>query len=719
MAELERLDLLLQICVHRVRVRHQNDGQFQGLYISEQEIDERIARPAGLPPWALEADSTESVEALRKAAHLAALNSERAAESMRRGISLRLARLADIFSLTTFDMDAVLVCLAPEIDARYERFYGYLHDDVTKRRPSVDLILNLLCRSLEEKLQMRSRFELSSPLIDFGLLQLFDDPAQPNPTMLARYLRLDGRIVQYLLGSDRIDAKLEGYARSMTPRFSPEDIVLSGPDQPVLSTLAAQAGHHATVFYLHGPYGAGKQAAAEAVARVAGRPLLVVDGALIAAADGRTAETQVRQALREARLQGAVILWEGFGKVLGEESLALRKYLMNRLERHDGLVILSGDRVWEPSDELRGKPFVRIELAVPAFPERCRLWRAALAGQRTGEIEIDALANKFRFTGGQIEDAAATASHLSHRRWPDDPVVTMSDLYEAARLQSNPRLALLARKIKPHYSWDDIILPPDRVGQLREICNCMKHRSVVYGEWGFDRKLALGKGLNVLFAGPPGTGKTMAAEIIAGELALDLYKIDLSTIVSKYIGETEKNLSKIFAEAESSNAILFFDEADALFGKRSEVRDSHDRYANIEIGYLLQKMEEYEGVVILATNFRKNMDDAFVRRLHFAIEFPFPNEFDRQRIWEGVWPDATPRSRDVDLTLMARQFEITGGSIRNIAVGAAFLAADSTGSVKMVHLLHATRREYQKMGKVLTEREFNSTNTDLRETQDA
>ena len=229
---------------------------------------------------------------------------------------------------------------------------------------------------------------------------------------------------------------------------------------------------------------------------------------------------------------------------------------------------------------------------------------------------------------------------------------------------------------------------------------------MVYQEWGFDQKLSLGKGLNALFAGPSGTGKTMSAEIMAGELGLDLYKIDLSTVVSKYIGETEKNLARIFEEAETSNAILFFDEADALFGRRSEVRDSHDRYANIEIGYLLQKMEEYQGAVILATNFRKNMDDAFVRRMHFTVEFPFPGEYDRRRIWEQVWPQGTPRSPDLNLEFMARRFEMAGGNIRNIALSAAFLAAADGRVITMPHLIRATRREYQKMGKVVTEGEF-------------
>jgi SpoVK/Ycf46/Vps4 family AAA+-type ATPase len=285
-------------------------------------------------------------------------------------------------------------------------------------------------------------------------------------------------------------------------------------------------------------------------------------------------------------------------------------------------------------------------------------------------------------------------------------LVTTSELYAACRQQSGQKLNTLARQIQPRYTWTDIILPRDQFEQLREICSYVKHYHTVYGEWGFGRKLSLGKGLNVLFAGPSGTGKTMAAEIMANELGLDLYRIDLSAIVSKYIGETEKNLERIFTEAQTSNAILFFDEADALFGKRSEVRDSHDRYANIEIAYLLQRMEEYDGVVILATNLRKNMDEAFARRMHFAVEFPMPEEADRHRIWQGVFPGEAPLAEDIDLIFLARQFKISGGNIKNIALSAAFLAAADGGAIAMENLIHAAKREYQKMGKLCTETDF-------------
>jgi SpoVK/Ycf46/Vps4 family AAA+-type ATPase len=283
---------------------------------------------------------------------------------------------------------------------------------------------------------------------------------------------------------------------------------------------------------------------------------------------------------------------------------------------------------------------------------------------------------------------------------------TAQDLYAACRAQSSGRLDNLAHKVRTTYTWADIVLPPDQIAQLREICIQVRHRRTVLETWGFDRHLAMGKGVNALFAGQSGTGKTMAAEIIAADLGLELYKIDLSTMVSKYIGETEKNLDRVFTAAQEANAILFFDEADALFGKRSEVKDAHDRYANIEVGYLLQKMEEYDGVVILATNLRNNLDDAFVRRLHIAIDFPFPEEADRLRIWRKVFPPAAPLADDVDLGFLAKQFKLAGGNIRNIALLAAYLAAENGAELGMAQLVRAVKREYQKIGKLVTEAEF-------------
>jgi SpoVK/Ycf46/Vps4 family AAA+-type ATPase len=276
----------------------------------------------------------------------------------------------------------------------------------------------------------------------------------------------------------------------------------------------------------------------------------------------------------------------------------------------------------------------------------------------------------------------------------------------AARTASSSRLSGLARKVPARYARNDIVLPPDQISLLQEIVATVRGRSIVLEEWGVGQKLASSRGVSILFAGPPGTGKTMSAQIIAAELGLDLYKIDLSTIISKYIGETEKNLERIFTEAESSNAILFFDEADALFGKRSEVRDSHDRYANVEISYLLQRMEAYDGVTILATNLRSNLDEAFTRRLQFAVDFPFPEEADRLRIWESLFPPEVPHAPQLDLPMLAQRFKLAGGNIRNIIVTAAYLASANGGVVTMEHLLHGTRRELQKMGRLMHEKDL-------------
>jgi SpoVK/Ycf46/Vps4 family AAA+-type ATPase len=250
------------------------------------------------------------------------------------------------------------------------------------------------------------------------------------------------------------------------------------------------------------------------------------------------------------------------------------------------------------------------------------------------------------------------------------------------------------------------VLPETQIEMLRELVNMVQVRPLVLDEWGLGRKLTAGQGVSALFSGPPGTGKTLAAQIMAHQLGIDLYRIDLSTMVSKYIGETEKNLERIFTDAAQSNAILFFDEADTIFGKRSEVKDAHDRYANIEVGYLLQRMESYSGISILATNLRANLDDAFTRRLQFIINFPFPDEEYRLKIWEVLIPPDMPRAEDLDLKVMADRFKLAGGSIRNILVSAAFLAASNGGKVEMSHLMHGARRELQKMGKLLTESDF-------------
>jgi SpoVK/Ycf46/Vps4 family AAA+-type ATPase len=685
---LASLDRLLWSAVDHARVvfgEQAASDPYRGLYISHESVQQLVAEGSA-ERW-----------------HGAALDGLAGHEE---GDGSRLTSLQRLFGLSDFDRDSVLVALAPELDVRYERIYAYLQDDVTRRRPSAELTLKLLCPSFDARIEARSRFAPTAPLLRHQLLRLVEDPSQREPPLLSRYLKLDERVVAYLLGSDEPAAELLGHTRLVIPRRRLDELLFCTEFRQALDRLAHMAATqtHGSVLYFQGAYGVGRLAAAEALCSHLGTPLLVVDGeGLAGAADGSFASL-TRKVFREAVLQGAAVYWQAFDVLLAEERRGELQALLRELEEHRGLAFLSGETAWEPRDTLRALPFLRIEFPRPAYPERIGLWKLSLnGGALDDDLDLEALANKFRFSGGQIHDAAATARGLARARDPQQARVTMADLYAACRLQSNRRLATLATKITPRYGWNDIVLPADRLEQLREIINYMKYRALVYHEWGFERKLAMGRGMNVLFSGPSGTGKTMAAEIIAAELGLDLYRIDLSTVVSKYIGETEKNLSRIFAEAESSNAILFFDEADALFGRRTEVRDSHDRYANLEVSYLLQKMEEYEGVVILATNLRKNMDEAFVRRMHFSVEFPFPGVRERQRIWEAIWPAALPRDPGLSAQVLAQRLELAGGNIRNIALAAAFLAAADGRVVTMAHLSRAARREFQKMGKVVSE----------------
>jgi SpoVK/Ycf46/Vps4 family AAA+-type ATPase len=708
LAELEQVDLFLRLQVHRARQLKKSDDRFAGLYISEQEIDALSSEPAGLPRWATAPPPWSEADVQRAFDELAQSLDARIAASAARGVPLRFEQLAAHFNLDRLDKSVLLIGLAPELDLRYERLFAYLQDDMAQRRPTVDLTLNLLCPSFEAKLAARARFTPAGPLLRHRLIELFEDPSRPRAPLLGKHLKVDDRIVGYLLGSDDLDAALAPYAHLVPASKAPDLPVAAVEVTERAELIAAQAARRPLLVHLHGPRGVGKLAWARIIAARAGLPLLVVDGERLAGAKDLSFEVLTELAAREAALQGAALYVRGFDALLTDDRRGLRDALIQTLTQRPGLAFLAGTMAWEGAPTPDAIPLLRMEIPLPRSAERAEIWRRALGDDLSAEVaaELGALASKFRFTaeaiGAATADARAQTRSLNARASP----LALADLHAGARAQSHRRLGDMAKKVEPHHTWSDLVLPADAIQQLREVCEQVRHRARVFEAWGFDRKLALGRGLSALFSGPSGTGKTMAAGIMAGELGLDLYKVDLSGMVSKYIGETEKNLARVFAEAEATSAILFFDEADALFGKRSEVKDAHDRYANVETSYLLQRMEEYEGITILATNLRRNMDDAFLRRIAFAVQFPFPEEAERLRIWEGVFPEAMPRGADVDLPFLAKQFKLAGGNIKNVALAAAFLAASDGGEVSMKHLVRATRRELQKMGKSYVPAEF-------------
>lgn len=691
-AEFARIDVLIQRAVRRWQLAGQDQADaFRGLYVSDAEVDHLLQRPFG-SNWGETVLSPEAEERLFQQAEENA--SVRMSAIPQEGPG-RLQDLVQAFGLDDLEKDILLICLAPAFDLRYEKIYGYLQDDVTRKRPGINLALNLVCPAGPDRLLALSHFTADAPLFKYHLLERFSEPGQNRSPLLSQSLLIDETIVHWLIGSYQPGGEIAPYVKlDFAQSWRNESL------NPADGIYAGDFLDQNPIIIFSGPDRLAQQIAAQQLSAQAGQHLLIIDLTDIPK-DEISLPQAIRAVLRDARLTSSLLFIQGWDACLTDGSPAAG--LFSELAQHPGVVILAGQAAWRPT----GLPSTRTirwqEFPIPDYATRQALWKHYLEQANLPAIsELSRLTGQFSLTREQIRDAVLLAANQV-----DQPGAALSeeDLMAAARTTSSSRLSSLAQKIPARYSWEDIVLPADQILLLQEIVATVRERSKVLEEWGLGKKLASSRGVSMLFAGPPGTGKTMSAQIIAAELGLDLYKIDLSTIVSKYIGETEKNLERIFTEAESSNAILFFDEADALFGKRSEVRDSHDRYANVEISYLLQRMEAYDGITILATNLRANLDEAFTRRLQFAVDFPFPEEADRLRIWQGLLPPQMPRA-DLDLPLLARRYKLAGGNIRNIILSAAYLASANGGIVTMEHLLHGTRRELQKMGRLASEKDM-------------
>jgi len=700
--ELARLDVLIRQEVRRWQLAGQNPHDaFRGFYTANEEIGGMASRPFGTSWGQMVTLSAEESTALR---HSYAQAQHELQQFMKQAEQpLRLQQLQSAFNLSQFELDTLLICLAPTLDLRYEQLYGFLQDHVNRRRPTINLVLNLLVEAGPQRLAWLPYFGEGATLIQQQLLKCVPEPNAPDSAMLNQMLLIDPTVVAWLWGSYQPNFSKDGAcffshqvtsSHQMTPI---DDLLVAETAKTNLPNIKTQR----PLIAFYGLDRGSQEATAQFIAQQLNQPLLMVD--LTEVVSGSLTPLQaVRLVLRDARLTGAVPCLFGWDSCLTDKKPNPR--LLRELCEYPDTLMVAGEVVWQAGNLERERALFRLEFPLPSYQQRLALWQHFLQLVKLNDLVKQAglaqLAGHFRLTTYQIRDAVASAKD----KWVQHgQPLTIAHLFETARTHSHVRLSDLAYKITPRYGWDDLILPPEQVAVLREIVNMVDQQPTVLEEWAMGRKLTAGLGIAILFSGPPGTGKTMAAEVMAGQLGLDLYKIDLSTVVSKYIGETEKNLERIFTEAERSNAILFFDEADALFGKRSEVSDSHDRYANIEISYLLQRMEVYNGITILATNLRANLDEAFGRRLQFALDFPFPDEVDRLRIWETLFPPTVPRAANVNFKLLADRFKLAGGNIRNIIMGAAYLAAGDGKVVTMNHLLHATAREMQKMGRLVKE----------------
>ncbi|OYP20241.1 ATPase [Streptomyces sp. FBKL.4005] len=603
-----------------------------------------------------------------------------------------LAGLAGRFGLSSLDMDLLLVAVAPDLDARFERLYGYLNDDLTRRRPTVGLALELC--GLAGAAPGRFRLAPSAPLVAGGLVEV----AEPERPPLSRVLVVPDRVTAHLLGHARPDARLAGVLDDEAredPTAEPAEI----------RRTAAAAGTGTGLVHLRGR-GGDAGGLAVAALRAAGLRPLVLDAAALAGRSGDVPEL-ARVAALEARLTGAGVVL-GPLDALPAEPAERTRTLRAVCTALRGIPLLTHGTVgWDPA-WATDTPVV---LTVPApSPERqAARWRHALertagAGAVTGDAEALARAvAAHRLDSGQVRraaDVAVRTAALAGRP------VRPDDLRTAVRAQNGAGLDRLARRVEPAVGWDDLVLPPLTHRRLRELALRARHREQVLGQWGMRPGGGRGRGVIALFAGGSGTGKTMSAEVVAADLGMDLYVVDLSTVVDKYVGETEKNLERIFTEASAVNAVLLFDEADAIFGKRSEVKDAHDRHANIESAYLLQRMESFDGIAVLTTNLRANLDEAFTRRLDVVADFPVPDATQRRALWERCLGDRLPRAGDLDLGFCADRFELAGGSIRACAVTAAYLAAESGEPLTMRQVVTAVAQEYRKLGRLVLESEF-------------
>lgn len=606
---------------------------------------------------------------------------QQAAEKLTAPSSLDM--LSGIFGFSPFERDILLMCAGMELDSSFASVFDSPHDG-SHSCPTFGQALAALPDAHWSAIMPHS------PLRYWRLIEI-----GPGRLVTRNPLRIDESVLHYLAGIVSMDERLSGIVKRC---YSEGELVPSHVKlaESISNMLSRGDKSILPIINLCGEGVLSKRAiAAEACSR-SGLNIFYMSSSVIPS-DPRESTEFIRLWERERALNGTVLLIEVNQTDFtdGERSNMISRFLESI---RSTLIISSNNRIYNST-----RPKVTMEIRKPTADEQRMVWERALGG------EVDKLNGRLNDVVSQFDLYAETISNVSlevlghHEQ--NDPDQDARDntgkmIWNACRTHTRPRLDDLAQYIEPRATWDDIVLPDMQKLTLEEIAVHVRQRRKVYCEWGFAAAATRGLGISALFTGESGTGKTMAAEVLANELQLDLYRIDLSQVVNKYIGETEKNLKRVFDAAEEGGAILLFDEADALFGKRSEIKDSHDRYANIEVSYLLQRMEVYRGLAILTTNMKSALDKAFLRRIRFVVHFPFPDTVLRADIWHRIFPHDTP-TEGLDIDKLAR-LNVAGGNIRNIALNAAFLAAEAGGPVRMPDILRAARSEYAKIEKSLS-----------------
>ncbi|MGH4024800.1 MAG: ATP-binding protein [Pseudonocardiaceae bacterium] len=584
-----------------------------------------------------------------------------------------LETIGNAFGLSEFERDMVLMCAGVELDAAVARACATVQDDPARSYATMSLAMATLPGA------HWSATTPVAPLRRWHLVELMH-PDRPTTSPL----RIDERILHALTGIEYLDPRIEALAEPLPPHAGPSRTLQEAAER-LVSYWSSPGSRR---IRLHGRQPSDLRAVVSAASATLGlQPVCLRAADLPVAAAER--DLLARLCERETVLSGRSWLVHVPDRAVDSATRAIDFALRVQAP----VVVVAREAVGEADCGM-----AQLEVAPTQAHELRTAWREALGPAAAGlNGWVDRLAGQF-----DLGLATITATAREVREFLDDAEAGPR-LWDACRKQARPAMEQLTQRIEPRARWEDLVLPAPQAHLLRDVAMQVRHRLTVLEDWGFAHGTGRGLGIAALFAGASGTGKTLAAEVLAADLALDLYRVDLSQVVSKYIGETEKNLRQIFDAAESGGAVLLFDEADALFGKRSEVKDSHDRYANIEVSYLLQRMETYRGLAILTTNLKSALDSAFLRRLRFIVQFPLPDAAARADIWRRIFPAQTPTDR-LDPVKLA-QLTITGGTIYNIALSAAFIAAAAAGPVRMSHVLQATRTEYAKLERPLTDKE--------------
>ena len=612
-----------------------------------------------------------------------------AGNTLQNGVFLPLEYLFWLFDCDLFERHAVVLTLFSQVAPETAAAFALVNND-----NRIELATPFaLCRTYEEYGEFAAKYAYFAK--DSKLLQYFFASDEAN---VSSRLTLDKRILEFILGGK---ARVSYYSPVATLWSGDEQLVADEETADRLRTYIHSCedfGMH-TVFNLFGEKGGGRKSCIKYIARDSGLNLMFID--LVLLVSEKEPKTLVAKILRECLIFQAIPVITGSPADMPVGDRTAFFHLLRVVTENFDFSFAVTERRLLPTDLEDGVLVIAEELGKLSLETSARLWEAESQKYIVDEnVSFFELAGEFVLTPGKIKAAFRAASTIAHLY--GNGTITVSELKRGCYSTLQWEIGNKAMKVVAIYTWDDLVLPQYQKSMLMTACNQVRYKYNVYQKWGFQDKISYGKSVSMVFTGPPGTGKTMAVQVVSNELGLDVYKIELATVVSKYVGETEKNLSEIFNQAKKSQVVLFFDEADVLFSKRTEVKDSNDKYSNMEAAFLLQKMEEYDGVTILATNYIQNFDEAFKRRIKFVIDFPFPNEEQRREIWQKVFPPKLPLG-ELDYNYLTAKFELSGSNIKNIALHSAFLAAaDGNESVEMKHIMAALRNEFAKSGKMFT-----------------